>query len=312
MLSTIAATLVPVALIILLGYFAGRVHFFGVADRTVLTRLVLTWLLPPLLLSGIVRTPRADLLDYRVPLIFLVGLMVPYLVVLLVCRFVLGYDRSTSALKASLLAFPDMVFLGIPILHRLFGPGSLYPILVANLVPSLLIVPLTSVLLEMGPGTGHRAGGRVFLKSAARALREPRVWVPFIGAVLVILDIHLPQAIVTSLDLIGEPTTGLSLFLVGLILSQERVRLTGAVAADVFVKNLVQPAAMVATVLAFGVSGVLAREAIVLAAIPSAVLTTIFAEEYGILASESSTTILATRVLSFATIPLVVVLTHHL
>jgi malonate transporter and related proteins len=35
-----------------------------------LTRLVLTWLLPPLLLAGIAETPRADLLDYDIPLIF--------------------------------------------------------------------------------------------------------------------------------------------------------------------------------------------------------------------------------------------------
>jgi malonate transporter and related proteins len=47
---------------------------------------------------------------------------------------------------------------------------------------------------------------------------------------------------------------------------------TEAVTADVLFKNLVQPAVMLATVLAFGVSGVLAREAILLAAIPSAVI----------------------------------------
>jgi hypothetical protein len=40
--------------------------------------------------------------------------------------------------------------------------------------------------------------------------------------------------------------------------------------------------------------------------------TTMFAEEYGVLSSESSTTILATRVLSFATIPAVFALTQRL
>ena len=54
---------------------------------------------------------------------------------------------------------------------------------------------------------------------------------------------------------------------------------------------------MLVTVLAFGVTGVLAREAILLAVIPSAVITTMFAEEYGIFKSESSTTILATCVI---------------
>ena len=69
---------------------------------------------------------------------------------------------------------------------------------------------------------------------------------------------------------------------------------------------------MLVTVHAFGVTGVLAREAVLLAAIPSAVITTMFAEQYGILVSESSTTVLATRVLSFGTIPLVILLTRSL
>jgi hypothetical protein len=65
--------------------------------------------------------------------------------VLLGCRFVWRYDLSTSTLRASLLTFPDMVSMAVPILGQLFNPSSLYPILIANLVPSLIIVPLTIV-----------------------------------------------------------------------------------------------------------------------------------------------------------------------
>jgi hypothetical protein len=61
---------------------------------------------------------------------------------------------------------------------------------------------------------------------------------------------------------------------------------------------------VLATVLAFGVATVLAREVILVAAIPSGVITTIFAEKYGVLTA-SSTTLRATRILSFVTIPVV-------
>jgi malonate transporter and related proteins len=311
MFETIVGTLVPVAFVILLGYLAGVRNSFGVSDRKLLTKLVLNWLLPALLFSGIAKTPRADLLNYKIPLIFLIGLMVPYLAVLLVCRYVLRFDMGTGTVRASLLAFPDMVFMGIPILGRLFGPTSLFPILVANLVPMLIIIPLTTVLLELSAGKGPRARTGVFFKTIFNAGREPRVWVPLVGAVFVVLNIQIPRVMIGSLDLMGEATTGLSLFVAGLIISEEKVRFNAAVAVDVLFKNLVQPAAMLATVLVFGVHGVLAREAILLAAIPSAVITTMFAEEYGVLASESSTAILATRVMSFVTIPLVIALTRH-
>jgi hypothetical protein len=201
--------------------------------------------------------------------------------------------------------------MGVPILGRLFGPASLFPILVANFVPMLIIIPATTVLLEMGSDNDDSGRAKVFFKTILHAAREPRVWVPLFAAVLVLLNVGIPQVVISSSDLIGETTTGLSLFVAGLIISEEKVRLTTAVAVDVFFKNLVQPAAMLAAVLLFHVGGVLAREAIILAATPSAVITTMFAEEYGVLASESSTAILATRVLSFLTIPLVIALTRH-
>ena len=182
MLQTILTTLVPVAFVVFLGYLAGRKSFSG-ADRALLTRLVINWLLPSLLLGGVLETPRADLLNYKIPLIFLVGLMVPFLAVLLVYRFVLRRDRGTAVLKAGLLSFPDMVFMGIPILHQLFGPSSLFPILVANLIPTLIIIPLTSLLLELGSQSVH-VEAAMFLhrhsymrcanRRSGHRLREPR------------------------------------------------------------------------------------------------------------------------------------------
>jgi malonate transporter len=239
--------------------------------------------------------------------------MVPFLVALLGFLFVLRSDLRTSTLRASLLTFPDMVFMGVPILGQLLGPSSLYPILIANLVPSLIIVPLTTVLLELGGQNGRRrAGAHVFAKTLVEAVCEPRVWVPFMGIVLVILDIPVPQFVISSLDLIGKSTTGLSLFVAGLIIAEEKVRLTAAVAVDTFVKNLVHPFGMLATVLALGVTGALAQEAILLAALPSAVTATMFAKEHRVLEAESLTTILATRIVAFATIPMMIAVTHDL
>jgi hypothetical protein len=311
MFDSILSTLVPVAFVIALGYLAGRRNVLKVADRQLLTKVVLTWLLPPLLLSGILKTPRADLLDYKMPLIFLVGLMTPFLLVFSFRRFILRSDLRTSTLTADLLAFPDMVFMGIPVLGQLFGPSSLYPILIANLVPSLIIIPVTTVLLNLDSAKSDR-GSAIFVKTVVKAVLEPKVWAPALGAVLVIANVQVPGVVTSSLDLVGTPTTGLSLFVVGLIIAEEKVRLTPLITLDSLAKNLLQPALMVLTVLAFGVHGTLAKEAVLLAAIPSAVITTMFAEQFGILQSESSTMVLTTRVLSFLTIPLVFMLTQHL
>ena len=314
MLKTIATTLIPVAFVILLGFLAGWRKFFGPEDRATITRLVMIWLLPALLLGGILQTSRAELLNYRIPVIFLLGLLAPFFLVLFIYRNVFHSDRRTAALKANLMTFPDMVFMGIPILHQLFGPASLFPILIANLIPSLIITPLTTLLLELGPGKAkhERAGGRVFLATLVKAVRDPKVWVPITGAVLVVLNVRTPQFVISSLDLIGKATTGLSLFVVGLIVAEGRVELSWAAIADIFFKSLVAPALMFCVVLALHVTSVLAREAIILAAIPSAVIASMFAEQYHVMQGESATAVLGTRIASFATIPLVIALTQNL
>ena len=312
MLNTIATTLIPVAFVMFLGYWAGYRKYFGVTDRAQLTKLVLTWLLPPLLIAGMLKTPRADLMDYRIPLLFVVGLLGPYLVVLLGCRYVLKWDLSKSTLRTDLLVFPDMVFMGVPILGQLFGPSSLYPILIANLVPVLFILPITIVLLKVDSDKSAGAGVQAAFKTVLKGLGEPRVWLAFVGIALVLLDVPVPKFVTSSLDLIGSGTTGIALFVSGLIIAQEKVKLTLPVAVDTLVKNLLCPAVMLAIVLALGINGVIAKEAVLLVGLPSAVIVTMFAEERRVLEAESATTILATRVFTFVSIPILIAATNFL
>ncbi|HTQ71068.1 MAG TPA: AEC family transporter [Acidocella sp.] len=316
MISTIATTLIPVTFVLLLGYIAGRRKYFGTADRARLIKLVLTWLLPPLLIAGMLKTPRAELLDYRIPLLFALGLLLPYLVVLLATRFVVKQDLSTSTLRTALQIFPDMVFMGIPVLGQLFGPASLYPILIANLIPVLFIQPMTIVLLKIDSDKaqgGHQGGGaKAAGKVALKGLAQPRVWLPFIGIALVLLNVQVPKFVLSSLNLIGAGTTGLALLVSGIIISQEKVTLTRAIVVNTFIKNLLCPAIMLAIVLALGITGVLAKEAVLLVGLPSAVITTMFAGERGMLEAESATMILSTRVFSFISIPIVIAVTNYL
>ncbi len=152
-IENIIAALVPVAFIIALGYLAGKQGKLKPDDSLLLAKLVLTWIFPSLLLVGMANTPREQLLNYKFILATLVGMMGMYAL-----GFLLGWLRFRSPLKATLkgfvVAFPDAAFMGIPIMHSLFGASSLYAILVLNLVASLLMIPLTTMLLDIGNGKG--------------------------------------------------------------------------------------------------------------------------------------------------------------
>jgi len=72
------------------------------------------------------------------------------------------------------------------------------------------------------------------------SVRQPLVWAPVAGVVLAFAGVHLPEAVDRSLRMIGSVTAGVSLFSLGLLLSQQTIRLTGEVFGSVLMKILAQ------------------------------------------------------------------------
>jgi malonate transporter and related proteins len=84
-------------------------------------------------------------------------------------------------------------------------------------------------------------------------------------------------------------------------MSQDKVSVSKAVLFNVFNKLLVHPLIMWGLVVAFGITGALAREAILLCALPPAIMTTMFAVKYNVLTLEStSSTVLGTVLALFS------------
>ena len=111
-----------------------------------------------------------------------------------------------------------------------------------------------------------------------------------------------------SLRLIGQTTSGVSLFALGLIMSCHSIKLNRYVFLNIGLKNIIHPLIMLLLVILFNVKGLIAKEAILLCAMPTATMTTMFALRYRTLVQEStSTTILGTMV-AIVTLPIFIIL----
>ena len=75
-------------------------------------------------------------------------------------------------------------------------------------------------------------------------------------------------------------------------------------------KNLLQPGAMWLLVLLFGIFGEYPRELILLAALPTATITSMFALGYQVYSSESNATVLLSTVLSIVTLGAAIAITE--
>jgi malonate transporter len=333
MLSSTITVLVPVLFVVLLGYAAGRAKDFDADQVAGINELVLDFAFPALLFVGIVGIPRTQLgQDLSFFLVVLVALVGMYLVALLVGRLVLGLTTSAAALLALGVAYPSTSFFGPSILEQLFGPSATVAIASFAIVENIVLVTLTIVVLELAR-EAHRAGakvvpqgadvkaytaeavptpktssaepstGAVILHAVWRAVKAPVVWVPVIAFLIVLSGIQVPSLIDSMLNLIGQTTSGLALFLAGLVLAAYSVRVNRAVVTGVALKSVVEPALMLALVLAAGIHGPLAGAGIIGATLPAAIVAVNLAGRYRTYQSEAGSTLLLTAILLIVVVP---------
>lgn len=292
--------------IIVLGYIAGKRRRLSHDDSLLISRLVLTWIFPSLLLIGMAKTSRAQILDYHFIAATFVGIMGMYLLVLALGWWQLR-KLDSATIKALVCGYPDAAFMGIPILQSMFGPGSIYSVLVLNIIAALVMLPLTTMLLTLAQG--EQSGRAAFFGSLRQALTKPLVWAPALGIAVSLLEIKVPPVLASSLDLLGKATPGVSLLCLGVIMSSVKLTMSREVIANLGLKLIAQPLLMYGATILFAVKGEFAHQMILLCALPSATISAMFANEAGVYRSEAATSILVCTVLSVVTFSIAIALT---
>ena len=344
MTSSILQVLVPVLFVLLLGYFAGRANKFDADQVAGINELTLNFALPASLFIGIVDIPRVTLLqDTGFVLAVAAGLIGIYLLALIVGRVALRLNSRAAALFALGAGFPGAPFFGPAVLGGLFGQSSALAIASTAIVANLILVPLSVVILEAAApaqGTIRRSAARmtavavpagarsaesvatsdyrsgraamsaVIVRSLSTAAKRPYVWAPVISLVLVLSGIQVPALIEAMLNLIGQTTSGLSLFVSGLMLAAYSVKLNAVVAVNAALKSLVLPLLMLVLVVLLRLPGQLVREAVVATALPSAVIAPMLATQYRTYQAEASSSMVLTIVLMMVMVPLFLLIIH--
>jgi hypothetical protein len=322
MIETIAVALLPAVITVVLGFVAAKRHDFVAADASVLIKMVMHYALPLALFVGTVQTTRVSLLD-DVPL--LIGLFVAmvalYVVVLGVGRLVFHCSWGASALGALAASAPNFAYIGPPVLGNLYGPASGVPIAVGNTLLVLTVFPATVVLLTLdsraraaeprgdGLAPGARADAAGILSILGHAFAQPIVWMPLLGVAFVMLDVRISAAAANTLDLLGQSATGVALFSAGIVIAAYKVEITRAAVALAFLKNIGQPALLLAVLLALGYTNPLLGEAVVTIALPAIVSVALLGVQYGVAQSLTASTLFLSLVTSLGTLALFIAVT---
>jgi malonate transporter and related proteins len=314
MTQTILSALLPVVFVVALGLLAARYNIVPKASAPVFADFVVRFALPLALLGGVLKTSPAAIENVPYLVSMLVGLMAPYAIGFAIARWLFHRSLAESALAALVCAFPSMAYSGLPVLEAVVGQQGILAVIVGNLVTSIVMLPLTLVLVQIGQGGDHagHGTGALIAKSLLDAVKQPLVWLPVAGAILALCGVHTPPLFELSFKLIGDSAAGVALFTLGLLLYGQRLRIDRDIAVNALLKDVGQPAAMLGLTFLLGVHGVPARELFLTGAIPTATAASMLALRYRAYSDEAAASTLVGTLASVATISLAIVLAAKL
>ena len=307
MLGTILDALVPVFFGIALGYLGGRTRDIDNKHVNELNALVMDFAVPTAIFSTVAQASRATLMT-QLPLaaILSASMLVLFAATYALARRVYGADPSEASLQALTASLPNYASAGLPLVAALLGPERLVSVAIAIACGSIVVSPITLVILERSSAHGARKGIGASLVSA---FRKPIVLAPVLAVAFVLLGIPLPDFAAKSLALMGQVSGGAGLFLTGLILSAQSLKVSANVTVQTLASNVAHPLLVAGLAWAFAVPPLAAREGIVLAALPAGFFGILFGLRFGLSSEVVGTTLIASTVLSAATLSAAIYLT---
>lgn len=304
MLNTILSSIVPVFFVIALGWFSGKKNIVSTEHKKAFADYVMMFSFPLHLFIGSAKADPKKLLDPKIISTFALALMGLYALSFIIKKHVFKYDSRKAAQGAIVCAFPNMAFMGIPVLTSLIGPEALISVAIGNVITSIFMIPLTTIILESNNASASPMA--IIKSSMINCIKKPLIIAPILGLLCSVLQIHIPVVISHSFELIGKSTSGVSLFSLGLIMASYKIVLSAEVYFNIFMKNILQPVLMAALLVLFHLKGMMAKEILLLCAMPTATISTMFGLKYGVSEVESSSSTILGTIFSIITLSFII------
>lgn len=268
--------------------------------RKVLTSVVYYLLLPALVLAVMWQAPLGGATT-AIVLVAAAGVFAGILTGALLCRFCQQGRAQTGAMILA-MAFPNVTYLGLPVLEATFGSWSRS---VAIQTDILATTPLLfTVGIMLASRLGQSAGPALNL--SRELIHIPAMWAALIAIGLNLLQLPMPRVLAGLLDLLGRGVVPLMLFSLGLSLqwrtdSWRKLPAVGIVAG---VRLILIPLLAWPLSALLGLSGELRAAVVMEAAMPSMVIGIVLCDRFGLDVNLYATAVTVTTALSIVTLPL--------
>ncbi|MCM1028540.1 MAG: AEC family transporter [Pseudoflavonifractor sp.] len=298
--------IVPIIVVMLAGFIAGKKGAFSGKDAKAFNKVVLDFALPAALFVSIVDATREMLVhDIKLTIISTVGIMVCFMLVYFVyAKCFKSNTNADGAIMALVCGSPTIGFLGFAVLEPIFGtnPSVALVVAIVGIVVNAIGIPVGLSLLNsaneklkpLAPGQTKPSAW----KPVIHALEQPVAWAPILAVIWVIIGLPWPKWAAPSFDLIKGANASMAVFAAGVTLSSVKVNINWQAILGCIMKLIVMPLFCLALGIIFHMDPTNLKMLIVAVALPPAFSGIIIASQYDTYVA-TSTSSLALNVILF-------------
>ncbi len=309
--SPVFSSLLPVVLLITIGFAAGRFSWIRAEATKDLSNLVFM-LLTPALLFRTMSTVHVEHLNFKPVAMYFVAAVLLF-AAMLIWR---GFSRRSSVLALA-ATYSNLVMIGVPLVGLAYGEVGLVMLFTLISVHALVLLTLTTVVLELAvareaAASGQQASQHMLLTvmvAVRNGIFHP-VPLPIIAGLLFAQTGWVMPAMVDKpLLLLSNAFGPMALVLVGVTLAFVRIgeHLKGAIGLAL-IKNLAFPALVAVLSWSLGLSGLSLSVMIVAAAMPIGANVFLFSQRYQVAEELVTASVAVSTALALLTVSLVMAL----
>lgn len=290
--------------IVIVGYVAGRLGYMGGEFDKRLSSLVINITCPALILSSAM---TGELPDRRLILPLLGISIITYIILTGVVFWLPRYltkQKADEGIVGFALMFGNVGFMGYPVVASIFGHQAVFYAAVLNVVNTLAVFTVGTILIVGDVGDGKRFQKKVLYSTPMLSA--------YLAMLIVALGIgNIPGLISQPLTMIGNITVPAALLIIGSSMSQLSLRTmlgNRTVYATTLFRLILIPLGFYYLFSALGFDPYVVNINTVVIAMPVATYGTILCLKYGRETTLITEVTLITTLLSMLTIPLLTLL----
>lgn len=279
--------IVPIFVIMELGYYSGKAGSFTGENARTLNKVVLNYALPAALFLSIVKANRQMLsVDVKLTIISFVVLIACFFLVYFVFRWFYKDSIAESAVSALISGSPTIGFLGFAVLQPIFGDSPSVGLVIAiiSIEVNAIGIPIGLALINAGrqsktplaPGEKKPNPWMPVIN----ALKEPVAWAPILAVVLVLCGLKWPAYLDPSFKLISGANASVAVFAAGITLSSVSIKINGQALMGSFLKLIIMPLSLLVVGIIFKMDPLNLKMLVLAGALPPAFSGIMIASKY--------------------------------